>query len=120
MRILNLTQHNPSPEQVAAGVFDPDDKVSIRKDLLTFDDIPTREEINQRAKELAEVALAHDADGAMIGGASYLMGPLERALSHVGVKPLHSFTRREAGEEKQADGSVRKTQVFRHVGFVVA
>jgi hypothetical protein len=54
----------------------------------------------------------------MIGGAGWLTSSLEDSLRSAGIKPMHSFSRREAGEERLPDGSVRKTQVFRHIGFV--
>ena len=54
----------------------------------------------------------------MIGGAPYLMSALENALMAVGIKPLYSFSERVSMEETIADGTVRKTNVFRHVGFV--
>ena len=88
--ILNLTQHNATPEQEAQLVVEPRMcKAEIQK-LLTFDEIPTKEEIDARAKELARIAAseasmyAGDTDNevwitrVMIGGAPYLMGALEK------------------------------------------
>lgn len=60
------------------------------------------------------------AESAMIGGAPFLMAPLEGALRTRGVIPLYAFSVRESVEEALPDGSVRKTQVFRHAGFVPA
>ena len=83
MKILNLTQHKATPEQITAGVIEPaeEDKQMIQK-LLTFKDLPTPEEIYEK------------------------------------VKPLYAFSKREVVEEQLPDGSVRKTQVFKHLGFV--
>ena len=86
--------------------------------LLTFDEIPSKSEIAARAAALAEIAVGHNA--AMIGGAQYLMGALENALIAAGVEPLYSFSKRESVETVSADGSVFKTNVFRHVGWVRA
>ena len=115
MRILNLTQHPATLEQIAAGVEEPVDKAAVQK-LLTFDTLPSVEDIAKRAGNLAAMVREHDA--AMIGGAGYLMGPLEYALRELGVVALHAFSVRESVESVQADGSVKKTQVFRHAGFV--
>lgn len=115
--ILNLTQHPATPEQIAAGVIEPANKDAVRR-LLTFDEIPSRADIAARAAALAEIADGHDA--AMIGGAPYLMGALEDALKKKGVAPLYSFTRREVVEKTASDGSVVKTAVFRHAGFIEA
>ena len=127
MRILNLTQHPATPEQVAAGIVDltPAQRVFVSQ-WLTFEDVPTRRQINSRAALLAQAA-ANDSvgvgevgqfDAAMIGGAPYLMGPLEEALLAQDIKPLYAFSRRESVETIAADGSVTKTNVFRHAGFV--
>ena len=114
MRILNLTQHPASPEQIEAGVIEPDEKQQVC-DLLTFTDIPSVKEILQRADALAQIASEYGVDYAMIGGAGYLMSALEDALrAFPSIEPLHAFTRREVVEE----GLVKKTAVFRHVGFV--
>ncbi|MDA8146485.1 MAG: hypothetical protein M0Z27_10560 [Thermaerobacter sp.] len=86
--------------------------------ILTFEELPPRTEIVRRAQALAALAVAHGAKEALIGGAPYLMGPLEVALCAVGVVPLYAFSVRESVEQVQADGSVRKVQVFRHLGFV--
>jgi hypothetical protein len=56
----------------------------------------------------------------MIGGAPYLMAPLERSLRSVGVYPVYAFSVRESVEQTAPDGTVRKTNVFRHAGFVPA
>jgi hypothetical protein len=127
MRILNLTQHPATPEQHAAGVVDltPAQRVFVSQ-WLTFEEVPTRRQVKSRAALLAQAA-ANDSvgvgevgqfDAAMIGGAPYLMGPLEEALLAQGIKPLYAFSRRESVETIAADGSVTKTNVFRHAGFV--
>jgi len=54
----------------------------------------------------------------MIGGAPFLMSALEDALVIAGITPLYAFSVRESVEAEQADGSVRKVAVFRHLGFV--
>lgn len=118
--ILNLTQHNATPEQIAAGVIEPSsgDKAAI-KELLTFTDPPCAASIRARAARLAVIASAYT-DRAMIGGAPYLMAPLESELMDAGITPLYAFSRRESVEETQDDGSVVKRSVFKHVAFVEA
>ncbi len=118
-QILNLTQHDATPEQVAAGVIEPGDKTELRK-MITFDHLPSQEHILATADLLAGLAERYEVGVAMIGGAPFFMGPLERALRARGITPLYAFSKREAIDAPQADGSVKKTQVFRHVGFVEA
>lgn len=115
--IINLTQHSATPEQVAAGVIEPANKAEVQS-VLTFRGAPSATEISDRAAKLAEVAQQSGCSAAMIAGAPYLMGALERALCKVGVKPLYSFSTRESVETQQPDGSVVKTNVFRHAGWV--
>ena len=55
----------------------------------------------------------------MIGGAPFFMESLATALRREGYCPVYAFSRRESVEQVQADGSVRKVAVFRHLGFVV-
>lgn len=121
--ILNLTQHEATPEQVSAGVVtSPADEAGIRA-LLTFKNLPTREEIQYRAISLAAIAanFFKGEDGAaLIGGAPYLMAPLERELHHRGIVPLYSFSERVSEERTTPSGEVVKTNVFKHVGFVEA
>jgi hypothetical protein len=134
--ICNLTQHPATPDQVAAGVIDlaPDLREALCA-ALTFERLPTARDITERADLIAEMAALHglpasddDANAgadtapraAMIGGAPYLMAPLEAALRERGIAPLYAFSTRESVEQVQADGSVRKVNVFRHAGFVPA
>lgn len=129
--ILNLTQHPATPEQTAAGVADlAGNARALLVELLTFDAPPDAAEIADRAHDIAQLVAFNDLGDengddpvflhAMIGGAPYLMAPLESALRAVGVQPLYAFSTRESVEQVQADGSVRKVNIFRHAGFVPA
>jgi len=123
--ILNLTQHPATAEQVAADVVDvtgfvPGDDAATLRGLLTFEEIPSELRLHSNAMAIAAFAVRRGAKRAMIGGAPFFMAPLERALRDAGVEPVYAFSRRESVEEKQPDGAVRKSAVFRHVGFVSA
>lgn len=100
-------------------MFEPssEDKERIKK-ALTFNTLPMLWEIHKSAAFLAEVAKTYGVKEAMIGGAPYLMSSLEEALYEVGIWSLYSFSVRESKEEHLPDGSVRKVNVFKHVGFV--
>jgi hypothetical protein len=139
--IVNLTQHPATLEQREAGVIDLEGSdLTQLKSALTFDDLPTQDEIIGRAETIATLAcaaignddiyeqMAREAMGdedigftpaqAVIGGAPWLMPAMIQSLLARGIDPLFAFTKREAVEERQPDGSVRKTAVFRHAGFV--
>jgi hypothetical protein len=119
MTILNLTQHPATPEQLAAGVVDlTGADLGTLKGLLTFDSIPERTAIMRRARHIAALADLHEAEAAMIGGAPWLMGPLESELSDHSILPMYAFSVRETEEVPQPDGSVKKVATFRHAGFV--
>ena len=140
MFIINLTQHPATEEQVQDGVLDLEGEALVElKQALTFEVIPSPDEIRDRAERIARLVVRkvmspeqywskhdpyraiHNAGiAAMIGGAPYLMASLERALKEVGVEPLYAFSTRESVEEVQPDGSVRKVAVFRHAGWITA
>ena len=119
--MLNLTQHAATPDQLRAGVVEPlasDGTKKLIQTLLTFNDLPTTEQIKDAAERLAEIAARRGAKSAMIGGAPWLSRPLEDALLARGIKPAYAFSARVSQEEHLPDGSVRKVQVFVHQGFV--
>jgi hypothetical protein len=119
MKIVNLTQHSATPDQIQSGVMNlQGDDLSILKNLLTFVDLPDKSTIVERANQIADLAVKSGASRAMIGGAPFLMGALESALKARGVQPLYAFSKREVVETVNDDGSVSKTAVFRHLGFV--
>lgn len=117
--MLNLTQHPATSEQLEAGVVEPFSKEEVQR-LLTFESRPCSEIIRARAAELVARAMGEGAVTAMIGGAPFFMGPLERALAEAGVTPYYAFSVRESTEVPDGAGGVRKTMVFRHAGFVEA
>ena len=139
--ILNLTQHSVTQDQIKAGVVDlPHPYKERLKDLLTFDQLPTKDEIKARAKAIKELVLDVLQDKSspirkevkamsdakedfniafMVGGAPFLMKPLVEELEKIGY-PVFAFSRRITNEVKQADGSVRKVTIFKHEGFIPA
>ena len=58
MQILNLTQHIATPAQVEQNVVEFSNKQRIT-DLLTFNEVPTKATIRQRAELLADIAMEH-------------------------------------------------------------
>lgn len=116
--ILNLTQHISTPEQ---DCVEPskEDKARIQE-LLTFDSIESAssDSMFSKAQEIADIAAGYRPESAMIGGALYFMTFLEVALAERGIQPLYSFTKRTVVEVVE-NGLVKKTSVFKHVGWVV-
>lgn len=138
--MLNLTQHPATPDQIAQGVIDlPEAGRRFLAPMLTFGELPTKEQVQVRAEQIARFAagaLAEVLGGdpypepydsqvvglrALIGGAPFLMGPLEKALKKWGIIPCYSFSLRESVETTDPiTNTVTKTAVFRHRGFVEA
>lgn len=117
--IINLTQHNATAEQTAAGVIDlPQEKQKRLKELLTFTTPPTERDMDERARQI--VVLAKPFLTAMIGGAPYFMPVLQKRLKDEGIRVLYSFTQRVATEATMRDGTVQKVVAFRHCAFVEA
>ena len=129
MIILNFTQHTLTKEQIDSLVaegftlknMEAEAEAPERlKDLLTFTRCPSREELEFRARALADYAQIYcEATDVVIGGAPYFMGALETALLERGIKPRYAFTERVVVESVNQDGSTTKTSVFRHSGWVV-
>lgn len=121
-RILNLTQHMATQDQLDAGVVEPwleeDNSKEFIQNYLTFQIIPTKEDMIERAKLLADIAIAHKVDKVMIGGAPFFMSILEMVLKANNITPLYAFSIRETIVESMVDGSVIKKNVFKHIGFV--
>lgn len=121
MAILNLTQHHATDEQSAVGVFQLTGEAREQLvALLTFNTLPSKEEVRERARQIANLAVreAGWVSEAMIGGALFLMAPLERELEDRNISVRYAFSQRESVEHLAEDGSVVKTNVFRHKGFV--
>ena len=128
MIIFNLTQHVATPEQIAQGVFEllPEDREAV-KNLLTFEEVPTCGEVWRRARSICALVDAYMPDegievySAMIGGAPFFMGVLERTLfEECGIAAKYSFSKRVSEEAVGPNGEVVKTSKFQHVGFVDA
>lgn len=138
--LINLTQHTLTKEQFSHNgenlveiTFKPYNGISkgsidYVKHLLNFTSLPTKDEISKRAAALADYAegllnqAKNDNDKlfALIGGAPYLMGALETALKERGIQPLYAYSQRESVETINADGSVTKTAIFKHMGYIEA
>ncbi len=124
MKIINLTQHLATPEQIAAGVIDLDaDARAKLSAAITFFSLPSVSELAARAEIVATIASNHrdadkEFDAAMIAGASYFIPALENALREANIVPLHAFSLREQIQTELADGSVKRETIFRHRGFV--
>lgn len=121
--MLNLTQHDATEEQKLAGVVNlPPEAKAVLRQLLTFDSVPSEQEMKDRAHDIALLVIeGEEIDAciqAMIGGAPFFMHTLEQALLNASVEPQYAFSKRESREEILADGSVRKIAVFLHAGFV--
>ena len=129
-KILNLTQHASTADQQAAGVVDlPESARGSLQNLLTFDSLPSDYDLYERAVAIAQLAEDNIPAGeyncpydvsAMIGGAPYLMGWLERELAKKRIHPVYAFSKRVVEEKHNQDGTVSKVAVFKHEGFVRA
>ena len=120
MEIINLTQHIPTKEQIEQGVENLDERHEEIKHLLTFEEIPTKSEMKDRAERLARIVKEEGVyDAALIGGAPYFMSTLEKVLKKHGIKPLYSFSKRIVEEvQDEKTGEVVKKTIFKHIGFV--
>ena len=125
MKLLNLTQHKATPEQLEAGVVDlpPDLQVKL-KELLDFKELPGQQEIYLRAETIRTMYEEFGKDsgetliGTMIGGAPFFMKALHETLEDHGIPVKYSFSARVSEEKTLENGTVEKVSVFKHLGFV--
>lgn len=125
--LINLTQHCLTDEQVNdfSNMFPDEDVRFINasgsdetiKNLLTFDELPNMDELEERALLILK-DLGCTPDYALIGGASFFMSTLEKFLKVHHITPLYSFSKRQSVEVASPNGSVIKTSVFKHVGYI--
>lgn len=120
--IYNLTQHVATPEQQAQGVVEVSgiDKEWLAE-KLTFTSLPTAEDIADVVEQMSNLMASLDPDMSgdikfMVGGAPYLMAALTE-WAHV-YDMVFAYTERVSKEVHQPDGTVVKTNVFKHMGFV--
>jgi len=121
-QIINLTQHLVTPEQEEVGVENlPAREIPLLKKLLTFDELPTQDDLVRRAEKIGDMLTGIEFWGrqtemkAMIGGAPFFMPVLaQMLLRRFGIKAVYAFSKRVAVDGP--DGT--KTSVFKHVGFV--
>lgn len=125
MKIINLTQHKATAEQLTLGVVDlPYSKREELQKLLTFEELDNgyiyvMKERAERIADLAESAICDENNRVvMIAGAPFFMSTLEKALSRRDIQVCYAFSRRESAETVNADGTVSKTAVFKHAGFI--
>ncbi len=123
--MLNLTQHALTAEQWRDGAVEPEADVKAQiQELITFDRsvIEHPEQILNRAKALVSLIKREYplVNQAVVGGALYFMPALVRELKEVGIQPYFSYTDRVSQETHNPDGSVTKTLVFKHLGWVEA
>lgn len=118
-RTLNLTQHPATADQIAAGVVDFEQHAERLRELLT---LTSPSEVNVKADRIialgAERARDQGAQRIMLGGHPALMASLEAAFLRRGFDVVYAFSRRRSVEETLPDGTVKKTSVFEHEGFV--
>ena len=128
MAILNLTQHKATPAQLEAGVVEPADKLAVIN-LITFSVLNAQgeqirslfapEEIRERAKEIAQLALASGHKSAMVGGVGFLAGVLDKELRLLGIMPLYAYSDRHSVDLiDPTTGVVTKTSKFSYLGLI--
>lgn len=121
--MLNITQHTATKEQAEDGVVEPSQEIKAQiQKLITFDKtvMSEPEQIWNRAKALVALIKREypEIHKVMIGGALYFMPALTRELKEHGYEVFFSYTDRVSVETHNADGSVTKTLIFKHLGFV--
>ena len=131
-----IPQHELTEEQIAQGAVEVDDelKEKLLKNL-TFTFVPSQQILTSRAlwitklfadycKQNGIVLPTETLDNlpevkVLISGAPFFMSALEQALRESGFSPVYSFSERKS-VEREVNGEVVKTSVFKHVKFIPA
>lgn len=120
---INLTQHNPTPEQAQEGVTPASAEISA---LITFSaqELLGAENPKSLFEGRAQEILswleenAPQARKVMIGGMPSFMPVLQKELKKAGYACLYSVSDRVSVDEVQPDGSIIKRSIFKHMGFI--
>ena len=115
-KIINLTLHPATEDQIKEGVENYKD-MEVLKKVLTFIDIPDCKYLKYVADRLTNIAKLNGYKKAMIGGAVFFMPVLEKALHEAGITVCYAFSKRVCEETQLPDGSVEKKYIFKHLGF---
>jgi len=112
MKIINLTKTPATFEQKEAGVIDlPTDRQAVLNAVLTFNDLPGKDDIFAIASAIRKIAfdllsnpaskyfIAPGERYAMIGGPVFLMSALEHVLRCSHITPLYSFSAPTAADQ---------------------
>ena len=88
----------------------------------TFDDMKDASASDEEAEAagMKAIAKAESEFAIMLGGAPYLMAPLEGALKECGFRVVYAYSERVGEEHTKPDGSVLKSFTFKHLGFYEA
>lgn len=119
MRILNLTQHRATAEQLADGIENvPASLKTELESLLTFPADYDLTKLVANARALANLASTLGYEQAMIGGLPSLMGHLERELIALDISVGYARSERVSIDKPLPDGSgTEKVSIFRYCGM---
>lgn len=93
--ILNLTGRKTYIGQLKDGIISPpDDLIQEIRTLTVFKTQPSKEVIEDRAMQLADIAVALGYKRALISGAPYLVDELSRQLKERGITPVSPVLQR--------------------------
>lgn len=113
MKFLNCTNHSATFKQKAMGIIDPsEDDAALLHDAITYNEVPDSEKIKKTCTIIIDLVTKYQCDGAMIGGALFLIREEEETLFSHDYCAAYAFTKRVVKEEMLLDGSVRKTSIF--------
>jgi len=134
-KVLNLTQHQATQEQIKDGVIDLRPELQRElKHLLNFGVPPTTKEIMDRVNAIYRIVVEEITgkrigdenydkvineaiDGVMVGGAMWLIPALVEDLQNA-TTVYASFSQRVSEEHVNENGEVIKTSRFKHIKLV--
>lgn len=118
-RFFNITNRSLTSEQIAdiKNEFGIDEVEIVKLNHVKIAPEAELSEVNNIAAFLMIIGEFAKGDVAMIQTEASLMFCLVPALQQIGVRCVVATTRRKSAEKTLPDGSVVKTNVFKHVRF---
>jgi len=120
--IINMTQHRATPGQIEDGVIDlTEADYKEVCSLLTLEEVPDDFDLMSISMQLVGIAAKYCdkycTTHVMVGGQPDLISYFNYELFRRDIQPRSAFSKRTSVEVHNADGSVSKTQIFRHEGW---
>ncbi len=119
MKTYNFTLHHLDGEQKLDGITElPGWIRNTLHNILTFRTIPTRAQMEDRARAVVSLALMAGADVIMIAPAPFFASTLEEKLEEHGIMSVYPYSSHVSANTTNSEGYIQRSGTFEYVGLV--